>query len=390
MEPNRSLLSLKVHICSPILKTSFYQLPFKELENLLSMEGFKPHVASDLYNWHYKKRISSPCEFKISKQAKNFVYNYFEFTLPQIHHVYEADDKTVKFKMELQNPATEKTIASQELQNEKNNKVNLVETVLIPFQGKYSLCVSSQVGCAMNCSFCYTGTQGLTRSLRTEEIIGQYLAAYYWLLENRSEDTKISNIVFMGQGEPLHNYDAVKSACEIFLSQHGLSIGPQKITVSTSGYLPGLLKWKNKSLGVNLALSLHSTENKVRDQLIPINKKYPLSEVLNAIDEIPLLNKQFVTYEYLLIDQFNDSSKEAHQLGELLKNKRALINLIPFNPFPGSQHQRPKDSQILEFKSILDTYKIPTMIRTTKGDSILAACGQLNSKKVPGKVLESN
>jgi 23S rRNA (adenine2503-C2)-methyltransferase len=232
----------------------------------------------------------------------------------------------------------------------------------------------------MNCSFCFTGTQGLKRSLKTEEIIGQYLKAQEWLLSNRPDDSWISNIVFMGQGEPLHNFESVKAACQIFTSQHGFSIGPQKITVSTSGYKPGLLKWLDRPLGVNLALSLHSTQASIRNELIPINKKYPLDDVLKIIDQIPLQNKQFVTYEYLLVDDLNDSTDDAHQLGELLHLKRALINLIPFNPFPGSKYKRPKLAKIENFKRILDGYKVPTMIRSTKGDQVLAACGQLNTK----------
>lgn len=342
------------------MKASFYSLTYEHLKIIVSNNGFNPKVASDLFNWHYKKKFFTPCELRISKKSKDYIYENFDFTLPRIHKVYEAEDRTVKFQMRF---STE----------------DLAEAVLIPFQGKYSLCVSSQVGCAMKCAFCYTGTQGFLRHLKTEDIIGQFLVAYEWLKSNRPDDTWISNIVFMGQGEPLHNFDHVKSACEIFLCQHGFSISPQKITVSTSGFLPGLLKWKEKSLGVNLALSLHSTKNNIRNELIPINQKYPLEDVLKTIDEIPLLNKQFVTYEYLLIKDLNDSPEDAEALGQLLAPRRALINLIPFNPFPGSKYQRPDDTNILKFKSVLANYNTPAMIRTTKGDSILAACGQLKA-----------
>jgi 23S rRNA (adenine2503-C2)-methyltransferase len=380
------------------VETSFYQLTFKKLESILTEQGFNNQVASDLFNWHYKKKIKTECELKISNKAKDYVYSNFDFTIPEIIQSHQSEDRTVKFLIKLNKKTNEESNLKRLNQTNKPlltlpdfensdfyaSSSDTVEAVLIPFQGKYTLCVSSQVGCAMKCSFCYTGTQGLKRSLATSEIIGQFLAAYYWLLENRPEDTRISNIVFMGQGEPLHNFESVKEACEIFLSQNGLSIGPQKITVSTSGFLPGLKKWKDNPLGVNLALSLHSTDTKIRNELIPINQKHPLNEVLSLIDEIPLLNKQFVTYEYLLISDLNDSTNDAQSLGELLKNKRALINLIPFNPFPGSKYLRPSDEKVLEFKNILDEFKIPSMIRTTKGDDVLAACGQLNTKKVPG------
>jgi 23S rRNA (adenine2503-C2)-methyltransferase len=380
------------------VETSFYQLTFKKLESILTEQGFNNQVASDLFNWHYKKKIKTECELKISNKAKDYVYSNFDFTIPEIIQSHQSEDRTVKFLIKLNKKTNEESNLKRLNQTNKPlltlpdfensdfyaSSSDTVEAVLIPFQGKYTLCVSSQVGCAMKCSFCYTGTQGLKRSLATSEIIGQFLAAYYWLLENRPEDTRISNIVFMGQGEPLHNFESVKEACEIFLSQNGLSIGPQKITVSTSGFLPGLKKWKDNPLGVNLALSLHSTDTKIRNELIPINQKHPLNEVLSLIDEIPLLNKQFVTYEYLLISDLNDFTNDAQSLGELLKNKRAFINLIPFNLFLGSKYLRPSDEKVLEFKNILDEFKIPSMIRTTKGDDVLAACGQLNTKKVPG------
>lgn len=184
----------------------------------------------------------------------------------------------------------------------------------------------------------------------------------------------------MGQGEPLHNFDAVKKASEIFLDQHGMSLGVQKITVSTAGYLPGLKRWNEEMPGVNLALSLHSVIDEKRNELIPINQRYPLSEVLAYIDTIPLARKQYIIYEYLLIKDFNDTEMDAHATGELLKNKQAIINLIPFNPFPGSKYQRPADESISQFQKIIESYKLPALIRTTKGDDILAACGQLNTK----------
>lgn len=346
----------------PLTKPSFYDLSLEQLKKCLIQNDFKEFVASDLYNWHYKKRNLSHCEFRISEKSKKFIYENFNFNLPEIKSVHESKDKTVKFLFKLYDGKT-------------------IESVLIPFLNeKYSICISSQVGCAMNCSFCFTGTQGLTRHLKTSEIIGQFLSAYQWLEAHRSKESRISNIVFMGQGEPLHNFEAVKEACDIFTSNHGFSIGPQKITVSTSGYLPGLQKWIESPINANLALSLHSVDPKKREQLIPISKKYSLKQVIETINKIPLLPKQFFTFEYLLVKDFNDSEAEANDLGLLLKDRRALINLIPFNPFPSSKYQRPTRESVLNFKEILDTYKIPTMIRTTKGDDVLAACGQLNSQ----------
>jgi len=342
------------------LKKSFYGLNFADLENLLIENKLNPTAAALLYTWHYKKKQTSQCLDNVSKKTIKFLEENIHFDLPVIDTVSEAEDSTVKFLVKL-------------------NDGKKVESVLIPFHNKYSICISSQVGCAMNCSFCFTGTQGLKRNLLTEEIVGQFLVAWHWLAKNRPGQERILNIVFMGQGEPLHNFDHVKKACEIFLSSHGTSVGHQKITISTSGYIPGLKRWKDEIPGVNLALSLHSPFEEKRNELIPINKKYPLAEVLEYLDAIPLKKKQFVTYEYLLIAGFNDSDIDAHKTGELIQGKKAYINLIPFNPFPGTKYKRPSYEQVGRFKEILDTYKIPTIIRGTKGDDVLAACGQLNT-----------
>lgn len=341
-------------------KPSFYEFTLKELQELFKTNNLPPSGPSLLYNWHYKKRQTIPCEVDLAKVSRAFVSENFDFTLPEIDVVKESQDKTVKFLFKLKDGGK-------------------VETVIIPFNGKYSVCLSSQVGCAMKCSFCYTGTQGLKRSLGTEEIIGQFLMAQKWLTDHRPEDDKILNIVFMGQGEPLHNFDAVKKASEIFLSQHGFSLAPHKITISTAGYLPGLMRWKDEMPKVNIAVSLHSVIKEKRDKLIPINQRYPIEDVIKFAEEIPQGKTRFVTYEYLIIKDFNDSEFDAHETGKVLKGKNAYISLIPFNPFPGTEYKRPEMKEVEAFKKILDSYGIPTLIRKTKGDEILAACGQLNT-----------
>lgn len=334
---------------------SFYQFNFRELES-------RCDSARYLYNWHYKKNRREACTHNnISKTSKDVLAG-LSFDVPKIFRAQESADKTVKFLF---------TMADG----------HRVETVLIPFQGKYTICLSSQVGCAMNCSFCFTGRQGFTRHLRAEEIVGQLIEAKRWLSENRPGDDRILNIVYMGQGEPLHNFDAVKKSAEIFLSQNGLSFAAHKITVSTSGYIPGLERWQAEMPDVNIALSLHATDTEKRNQLIPINRKYPLADVIRLADAIPKGAKRFVTYEYVMIDRFNDGDLDARALGNLLRGKKAFVNLIPFNPYPGSKYRRSEDRRIREFKEILDGFSIPTTIRTTKGDEILAACGQLNSNE---------
>lgn len=343
------------------MKTSFYQYSLPELQHIFIENELPPSGPALLFNWHYKKKKKEPCLFGLAKKSIDYVQNYFSFDLPQIISVQESEDKTVKFLLTF-------------LDNRK------VESVLIPFQEKYTICLSSQVGCAMNCSFCYTGTQGLTRNLKSEEIVGQFLVLKKWLDDHRPKDNRLLNIVMMGQGEPLHNFDAVKKACEIFLTRQGLCLADHKITISTAGYLPGLLRWKAEMPKVNIALSFHSPFEEKRNILIPLNKKFPLKEVMPIVDSIPEGKNRFVTYEYLLIKNLNDGEEDAHATGKMISGKKAFINLIPFNPFPGSPYERPEMEKIQNFKNILDKYNIPTTIRTTKGSEILAACGQLNTK----------
>lgn len=342
---------------------NFYRLTLSELQNVFDQNKLPPTGPSLLYNWHHKKKRTEPCVTDLAKPSQAFVKANFDFTLPQIDTIQESQDKTVKFLIKLHDGLK-------------------VECVLIPFNNKYTICLSSQVGCAMKCSFCFTGTQGLKRNLETEEIIGQFICAQNWLTSNRPGDDKILNIVFMGQGEPLHNFDSVKKATEIFLERKGLTIAPHKITISTAGYLPGLERWKAEMPKVNIAVSLHSTIKEKRDKLIPINQRYPIEDVVRFAESIPEGRERFVTYEYLLIKDFNDGEEDAHATGKFLTGKNAYISLIPFNPFPGTEYKRPSMQEVEDFKKILDGYKIPTLIRKTKGDEILAACGQLNSKEV--------
>lgn len=344
------------------VKTSFYQHSFSDLQNFFVSNELNPSHAGLLFRHHYKEKNFTTCDHhNLSKAAKALVQNSLDFTLPEIELVHESADQTVKFLIKLKDGAR-------------------VESVLIPFQSKYTICLSTQVGCAMKCSFCFTGTQGLKRHLTVNEIIGQFLLAWQWLKTNRPDDHQLKNVVYMGQGEPLHNFDAVKKASEIFLDQHGMSLGIQKITVSTAGYLPGLKRWNEEMPGVNLALSLHSVFEEKRNKLIPINQRFPLDEVMAYIDSIPLARKQYVIYEYLLIKDLNDTEEDAHATAAYLKDRKAIINLIPFNPFPGSEFKRSENESIAKFQKIIESYGLPALIRTTKGDDILAACGQLNTK----------
>lgn len=348
------------------MEKSFYQYTMSELQTLLSAHNLAPVGARRLFNWHYKQRQFSPCMDDFAKVSQAFVAENLSFDLPVIDTIQESEDRTVKFLFRL-----------------KDGKK--VETVLIPSKRKYGICLSSQVGCAMKCSFCHTGLQGLERHLGTHEIVGQYLAAQQWLTAHRPGDDLIATIVFMGQGEPLHNFDSVRKACEIFLTQHGLCFAGDKITISTAGFLPGLERWKAEMPDVNIALSLHSTFKEKRDELIPINAKFPIEKVLELVNEIPKQKKRFVIYEYLLAKGFNDSEVDARALGKTLQGKRAFVNIIPFNPYPGAKYLRPSIEEVGAFKTILDEYDVPSLARITKGETILAACGQLNSRSEHGR-----
>lgn len=285
----------------------------------------------------------------------------FDFGLPVISRYSKSADGTVKFQMRFKDSLE-------------------VETVLIPFHKRFTVCLSTQVGCAMNCSFCFTGTQGLKRHLTAGEIVGQYIVARDWLFSESATALKPS-IVFMGQGEPLHNGDEVKKAIQVLVDTRCLGVGESQMTLSTVGYIPGI-----KTLAtypkINFALSLHSPFDLERDQLIPLNRKYPLDEVLQELDKLQEIKKQYITYEYLMIQGFNISNAHAEALHQKLGSRKAMVNLIPFNPFPGSNWKRPSDVEIEEFRKKLVAKRLRVMVRSTKGDDILAACGQLKINKM--------
>lgn len=316
---------------------------------------FKSFTVKKIYRSLYKRNTSLTLNRSETNSLKNF-----DFTLPTITNQQTSPDGTTKFLMKFQDGKQ-------------------VETVLIPFYKKYTICLSTQVGCAMKCSFCHTATQGLERNLKTHEIVGQYLKAYQYHRQQKGDLAPTPNIVFMGQGEPLHNFDELKKAINIFLTTEGLHLGPRQITVSTAGYLPGLKRF-HELYGVNFALSLHSPFDTVRSKLIPLNQAYPLDKLFEVIDQIPRKKRQYINCEYLLIKDLNDNQESIDGLYRLLKDRPAIINLIPFNEFPGSHYKRPSKEKVDWFKEELVKRNIYTMIRTTKGDDILAACGQLKSQ----------
>jgi len=261
------------------------------------------------------------------------------------------------------------------------------ETVYIPEEGRGTLCVSSQVGCTLNCTFCHTGTQAWVRNLTVSEIVGQIMAVRddlnEWPMAGRtstSEQRQISNVVLMGMGEPLYNFDNVRDAMKIVMDGDGLSISRRRITLSTAGVVPGI-KRAGEEIGCRLAISFHATTDEIRDRIVPINRKWNITTLLAALRNYPRLNNSDrITFEYVMLKDLNDSEEDAHRLVSLIRNIPAKVNLIPFNSWPGSQFERSTPEKISNFARIIYNSGYPSPIRTPRGEDILAACGQLKSE----------
>ena len=257
----------------------------------------------------------------------------------------------------------------------------LVETVYIPEKDRGTLCVSSQVGCTLNCRFCHTGTQMLVRNLTAAEILGQILTAKDALDDWPAPrpDRKLTNIVMMGMGEPLYNFENVKKALLTAMSDSGLGLSRRRITLSTAGVVP-MIERAGAEIGVNLAISLHATNDEIRDRIVPINRKYPIEQLLQACRDYPTLNNaRRITFEYVMLNDVNDLDEHAHALARMLKDIPAKINLIPFNKWPGAEFERSTDERIKQFADIMMEAGYPSPVRTPRGEDIQAACGQLKS-----------
>jgi len=333
--------------------------------------------VAQLWHWLYVRGASSFNEmFNISKEMRLTLTKHFSIARPQIISEQVSSDGTRKWLLRFPARGAGRPVE--------------IETVYIPEEGRGTLCLSSQVGCTLTCSFCHTGTQRMVRNLTSEEILAQLLVARERLGDFPDKKTpdgaiipvegrKISNIVMMGMGEPLYNFDEVKRALLIASDGEGLALSKRRITLSTSGVVPQIYR-TGEEIGVMLAISLHAVNNDLRDILVPINKKYPLDQLMAACRAYPgLSNARRITFEYVMLQDINDSVEDAKNLIALLKGIPAKINLIPFNPWPGANYQCSDWERIERFADIVNRAGYASPIRTPRGRDILAACGQLKS-----------
>ncbi|MAK09538.1 MAG: 23S rRNA (adenine(2503)-C(2))-methyltransferase RlmN [Rhodobacteraceae bacterium] len=311
----------------------------------------------------------------IDKNLREKLENVFKISRPNIEKKEVSNDGTIKYLFCLEDQSK-------------------IETVFIPEETRSTLCISSQVGCTLSCSFCHTGTQKLVRNLSSQEIIGQVIAVYddldLWK-KIKTEGTQssflqvITNIVFMGMGEPLLNYEEVKKACNVLMDSKGLDFSRRRITLSTAGIVPKIKK-AHDEIGCMIAVSLHATEDKTRDTLVPINKKWNLKQLISSLkDDVKLRNSERITFEYVMLDGVNDTNEDAHRLVRLLKGLPSKVNLIPFNSWTGSQYKRSSTDRIKAFRDIIIKSKLPSPIRKPRGEDIMAACGQLKSSSIKEK-----
>ena len=322
--------------------------------------------VNQIWGWVYNKGINSIDEMTtLSLDLREELKKYHNLERPQISDEQISKDGTKKWLL-------------------KFNDDSEVETVFIPDDERGTLCVSSQVGCTLNCTFCHTGTQRLVRNLTSQEIVSQIIIAKDSLSEWGQEPRQITNIVMMGMGEPLYNFESVRDGILTMSDDAGLSISKRKITLSTSGIVPKI-KMAGDEIGSMLAISLHATNNDLRNEIVPINKKYPIEELLEACRNYPgLSNSKRITFEYVMLKGVNDSEAEARDLVKLISGIPAKINLIPFNSWPGSSYECSDWEQIEKFGDIVNRGGYASPIRTPRGEDISAACGQLKSdtKKV--------
>ncbi|MDX8047407.1 23S rRNA (adenine(2503)-C(2))-methyltransferase RlmN [Gracilibacillus sp. S3-1-1] len=348
------------------MKSSIYSMTFEQLQTWLVEHGQKKFRAKQVWDWLYKKRVDTFEEmYNLNKDCQLVLEENFHLGTLEQEIKQESKDGTIKFLFKLSDG-------------------NLIETVLMKFNYGYSVCVTTQVGCNIGCSFCASGLLRKNRDLAAGEIVEQIVNVQKHL-DTRGKEERVSHIVVMGIGEPFDNYDNTMDFLRIVNNQQGLSIGARHITVSTSGLAKRIYDFADEDLQVNLALSLHAPNNELRTQIMKINKAFPLEKLMPAIDYYLEKTNRRITFEYILLKGVNDHKEEAKQLVSLLKDKRHLsyVNLIPYNPVDEhNQYDRSEKQAILDFYQVLLENGIKCGVRVEHGTDIDAACGQLRSKQI--------
>ncbi len=350
-------------------KIELVGLNLEEITAHLAEIGEPKFRAKQIYQWVYVHGATDFAQMtNLSKDLRTRLAEKFSLSRPKIVTEQISKDKTHKWLLEFADGQR-------------------IETVYIPEADRGSVCISTQVGCAVGCTFCHTGSQKITRNLTAGEIVSQFMVArdvYKEWPSTSQENRLISNIVVMGMGEPLHNVDNVIAALKLLTDGDGIAISKRKVTLSTSGIVPNMLRIA-KETGVKLAVSLHAPNNEKRSQIMPINKRYPIEEILQACQEYQkIVTSRYITFEYLMLDGINDSLDDARQLIDLMKKFKigAKFNLIPFNPWPGCPYKPSSNNRVHAFAKELEKAGFAAPIRVARGQDILAACGQLKSKKL--------
>jgi 23S rRNA (adenine2503-C2)-methyltransferase len=345
------------------VKPSLVGLTREELARVVAELGEPAFRVKQLWHWIYHRGATDFAAMtSISKEVRARLAERYTLARPLAVHALKSVDGTRKWLLRFSDGKE-------------------AECVHIPEEDRGTVCISSQVGCILTCKFCHTGTQRLVRNLTAAEIVGQLMVARddFGEWPSPAEDREITNIVMMGMGEPLYNYDNVAAALRVAMDQEGLAVSRRKITLSTAGVVP-MIKRCGEELGVNLAVSLHAVTDELRDEIVPINKKYPIDELLAACRDYPGVNNaRRITFEYVMLKDVNDSPSEARELVRLLRGIPAKVNLIPFNPWPGAPFETSPPDAIERFANIVHEGGLVGTVRTPRGRDIFAACGQLKS-----------
>ncbi len=333
-------------------------LSLEEIEAFIASLGKERYRARQIMKWLYQRRAASFAEMtNLAGDFRLKLADLARIGLPAIEAVQTSSDGTRKILFRLEDGL-------------------LIESVLIPGKSHWTVCISTQAGCAMGCRFCLTGRDGLKRNLLPSELTGQIIQ----LQRHLPEGPDIRNIVLMGMGEPLANYHNVLKAVQIITSDYGIGFSNRKVTLSTCGIAP-MIRRLGRDICINLAVSLNAPDNAKRDELMPVNRKYPLESLLDACRDYPMPGRRMLTFEYILMDGVNDSSKDAESVARLLRDIRCKLNLISFNEYPGSPFKTPPPERVKAFQEALMRRHYTAIIRASKGSDILAACGQLSGRK---------